>query len=135
MPGDRAPIVAAAIATARIFVVKAPGPPADEAATAPPPDGASELQPDPAEPDPAEPGPSQPGPSQPDASEPGASEPGASQRGTSRPDTSQPDPDAAEAGGSSPGGGRPTPTSPYGPGGALLTAPRPRGGSGGRAGR
>jgi SAF domain len=32
MPSDRAPLVAAAIATARIFVVKAPGPPADQAA-------------------------------------------------------------------------------------------------------
>jgi hypothetical protein len=39
MPGDRAPVVAAAIATARIFVVKAPGPAADPAAAAsPPPD-------------------------------------------------------------------------------------------------
>ena len=43
MPSDRAPIVAAAIATARIFVVKAPGPATDEAAPAPPtPGGAPE---------------------------------------------------------------------------------------------
>jgi hypothetical protein len=38
MPSDRAPVVAAAIATARIFVVKAPGPATDEAAAAPPTD-------------------------------------------------------------------------------------------------
>ena len=38
MPSDRAAIVAAAIATARIFVVKAPGPATDEAAAAPPTD-------------------------------------------------------------------------------------------------
>jgi len=43
MPSDRAPVVAAAIATARIFVVKAPGPATDEAAAAPPtPSGAAE---------------------------------------------------------------------------------------------
>jgi hypothetical protein len=35
MPSDRAPIVVAAIATARIFVVKAPGRPADATATEP----------------------------------------------------------------------------------------------------
>jgi hypothetical protein len=35
MPGDRAPDVAAAIATARIFVVKTPGPATDPAATDP----------------------------------------------------------------------------------------------------
>ena len=35
MPSDRAPIVVAAIATARIFVVKAPGRPADPTATEP----------------------------------------------------------------------------------------------------
>jgi hypothetical protein len=35
MPGDRAPAVAAAIATARIFVVKTPGPGADPAAAEP----------------------------------------------------------------------------------------------------
>jgi len=74
MPSDRAPIVAAAIATARIFVVKAPGPASDEAATAPPPAGASE-------PGPSEPGPSQPGPSQPGASEPDTARPDVSQAG------------------------------------------------------
>jgi hypothetical protein len=66
MPSDRAPIVAAAIATARIFVVKAPGAAIDEAATAPPPTGASEPPSDP-----SEPGASEPGASQPDVSRPG----------------------------------------------------------------
>jgi pilus assembly protein CpaB len=49
LPGDRAPLVAAAIATARIFVVKAPGPATDPAALGspspdepqPPPPGTS----------------------------------------------------------------------------------------------
>jgi hypothetical protein len=72
MPSDRAPIVAAAIATARIFVVKAPGSATDEAAAAPAPGGAPEPAPDPSEPDASE-----PDPSEPDASVPGASEPGA----------------------------------------------------------
>jgi len=39
MPSDRAPIVAAAIATARIFVVKTRGPASDEGAAAPPTPG------------------------------------------------------------------------------------------------
>jgi hypothetical protein len=66
MPSDRAPVVAAAIATARIFVVKAPGPAADLAA-APPPS--------------SEPRPSAPETSQPSAPD-GLQPPG--------PDTSQP---------------------------------------------
>jgi hypothetical protein len=37
LPSDRAPLVAAAIATGRIFVVKAPGPATDPAATGSPP--------------------------------------------------------------------------------------------------
>src|SRR4029453_3595592 len=37
MPSDRAPVVAAAIATARIFVVKTPGPSTGPAAAGPPP--------------------------------------------------------------------------------------------------
>jgi hypothetical protein len=45
MPSDRAPIVAAAIATARIFVVKAPGSAVGEAAAAPSQGGASEPPP------------------------------------------------------------------------------------------
>jgi hypothetical protein len=51
MPSDRAPIVAAAIATARIFVVKAPGSATDETAAAPAPGGAPEPAPDASEPD------------------------------------------------------------------------------------
>jgi len=51
MPGDRAPAVAAAIATARIFVVKTPGPGADPAATEP---SSSEPQEPPPYRDPAE---------------------------------------------------------------------------------
>ena len=96
MPSDRAPIVAAAIATARIFVVKTPGQATDEAAAAPSPEGASESQPDPSPPDVSQPDPSQldpsePGPSQPDPSGPGPSEPGPSQPDASEPGPSRPD--------------------------------------------
>jgi hypothetical protein len=45
MPSDRAPAVAAAIATARIFVVKTPGPGTDPAAAGPPPGEPPESQP------------------------------------------------------------------------------------------
>jgi hypothetical protein len=50
MPSDRAPIVVAAIATARIFVVKAPGLASEAAATDPPevPEAGEELEPGPA---------------------------------------------------------------------------------------
>jgi hypothetical protein len=44
MPSDRAPVVAAAIATARIFVVKAPGLGADTTATPTPPSGVQEPE-------------------------------------------------------------------------------------------
>jgi hypothetical protein len=44
MPSDRAPVVAAAIATARIFVVKAPGLGADPAAAPTPPGGIQQPQ-------------------------------------------------------------------------------------------
>jgi hypothetical protein len=47
MPSDRAPLVAAAIATARIFVVKAPGPATEPAAIGPP----SSAEPQPPPPD------------------------------------------------------------------------------------
>jgi hypothetical protein len=102
MPSDRAPIVAAAIATARIFIVKAPGPATDEAAAAPPPEGASESQPDPSppdlsQPDASQPDPSEPGPSQPDPSGPGPSEPGPSEPGPSQPDASEPGPSRPDA--------------------------------------
>ena len=47
MPGDRARVVAAAIATARIFVVKAPGPTTDPAAAgSPPPEELEQPPPD-----------------------------------------------------------------------------------------
>jgi hypothetical protein len=58
MPGDRAPIVVAAVATARIFVVKTPGLAAEPAATdrssAPPPPepGTAGSEPDPPGPGP-----------------------------------------------------------------------------------
>jgi hypothetical protein len=87
MPSDRAPVVAAAIATARIFVIKAPGaatlepaPPADlqeplpgEASTSDPPapgylhDPPGATAPAPPEPDP----PGDPQPAPPSPSEPG----------------------------------------------------------------
>ena len=54
MPSDRAPIVAAAIATVRMFVVKAPGSATDETA-APAPGGAPKPAPDASEPDASEP--------------------------------------------------------------------------------
>ena len=47
MPSDRAPVVAAAIATARIFVVKAPGP---ASAASPPPDELRQPPPDTSDP-------------------------------------------------------------------------------------
>jgi hypothetical protein len=78
MPSDRAPIVAAAIATARIFVVKAPGLATDETAAPTTPTGAPEPSPD------------------------------ASQPETSQPETSQPDPDVPDSGGPLPGQPTPT---------------------------
>jgi hypothetical protein len=63
MPGDRAPLVAAAIATARIFVVKAPGPAADQDAVPPPAPSDPQVPP----PGTARPG----GPQQPGTTQPG----------------------------------------------------------------
>jgi hypothetical protein len=61
MPSDRAPAVAAAIATARIFVVKAPGPPTDQAALPPPAPSDPPAPPsDTAPPDGPQPGTTQP---------------------------------------------------------------------------
>jgi hypothetical protein len=61
MPSDRAPVVAAAIATARIFVVKAPGPPSNQAALPPPaPSGPQRPPPDTAQSDDPQPGTTQP---------------------------------------------------------------------------
>jgi hypothetical protein len=70
MPSDRAPVVVAAIATARIFVVKAPGPASEPAATGTPdaPGAGSEWDPD-------DPGPDGPGSVVPDLDEPGPSAP------------------------------------------------------------
>jgi hypothetical protein len=68
MPSDRAPIVVAAIATARIFVVKAPGPPSEPAASDPSvtppadPGGSGPGVTDPPGLDPEGPNPSGPGP-------------------------------------------------------------------------
>jgi hypothetical protein len=78
MPSDRAPIVAAAIATARIFVVKAPGPLTEEPSSASPPGGTWPPPTDPSDPDLSEPGTSTPDLAEPDASEPDASQPGGS---------------------------------------------------------
>jgi hypothetical protein len=88
MPSDRAPSVVAAIATARIFVVKAPGltseatttdPPEAPAAGQDPGPGGSEPGPDASKPDPGglEPGPagSEPDPGGPGASVPGPADP------------------------------------------------------------
>jgi hypothetical protein len=62
MPSDRAPVVAAAIATARIFVVKAPGPPTHQATLPPPaPSGPQNPPPDTVPPDDPQPGTTQPG--------------------------------------------------------------------------
>ena len=61
MPSDRASLVAAAIATARIFVVKAPGPPTDQAALPPPAPSDPQAPP----PDTAQPGGPRPGTTQP----------------------------------------------------------------------
>jgi hypothetical protein len=83
MPSDRAPVVAAAIATARIFVVKTPGPATEEAA--PPPAGPDGTA-DPSPPGASEPGASKLDASQPAASQPDPSEPGPSQSGTTQPD-------------------------------------------------
>jgi hypothetical protein len=60
LPSDRAPAVAAAIATARIFVVKAPGPATDQAAPAPPAPSGPQGPPDTSQPDIPRPGTTQP---------------------------------------------------------------------------
>jgi hypothetical protein len=102
MPSDRAPAVAAAIATARIFVVKAPGPATEQAAaTPPPPNGTRDFPSDTSQPDTSQPDGSQPDGSQPGTPAPGASGPDGSQPDTSQPDGSQPGsspPDTTQAG-------------------------------------
>jgi uncharacterized membrane protein YgcG len=116
MPSDRAPIVAAAIATARIFVVKAPGSAAGQPSAASTADGIPEPPSDP----------SQPEPSQPDLSEPSGSEPSGSPSSGSQSGGSPFG--GSQSGGSLPGGGPPAPTTPHGAGGARLTVTRPAGG-------
>jgi pilus assembly protein CpaB len=74
MPSDRAPLVAAAIAIARIFVVKAPGPPTDPAALPPPAPGAPQGPPS--------------GTSRPDDPQPGTTQPGEYPLDTAPSDTS-----------------------------------------------
>ena len=106
MPSDRTPIVAAAIATARIFVVKAPGLAAEQPSAGPTPGGTEESPANPSQPEPSQPGLSEPEASSPGTSEPDGSEPGGSQPGASAPDVSEPE-------ASPPGGGQPTSTSEY----------------------
>jgi len=65
MPSDRAPVVVAAIAIARIFVVKAPGAASEPAATGTPDAPGAGSEPDPADPDPSGPEPVVPDPSGP----------------------------------------------------------------------
>jgi hypothetical protein len=85
LPSDRAPLVAAAIATARIFVVKAPGPATGQAAADPaPPAPLQQPQPTTSQPDSTPPEPSQlerplPAPSPPEPSQLGPSPTGGSQ--------------------------------------------------------
>jgi len=143
MPSDRAAVVAAAIATARIFVVKAPGLATDPAATATPPSGIGETQPgaDSTDEGPADGAPPGTGPvdtspegtglpdagpertawegtnspdqAPPDAGSPDRAPPGAGSRDTSSPDTSSPDASASEA--PSPGSGPPGTSPDSGP--------------------
>jgi hypothetical protein len=114
MPGERAPIVVAAIATARIFVVKAPGPAPDPAATVPADDPGAGSEPDPAGsgPDPAGSEPTVPGPTTP---EPGGSGP------------TVPEPTAAEPSAAGPTAAGPTAA---GPAGLEPTYPSPSEGVG-----
>jgi hypothetical protein len=106
MPGDRAPIVVAAVATARIFVVKTPGLAAEPAATdrssAPPPPepGTAGSEPDPPGSGSEPPAASEPGPAGSGSEPPAASEPG--------PPASEPDPPRSEPGPPAPGPGPPT---------------------------
>jgi hypothetical protein len=88
MPGDRAPIVVAAVATARIFVVKTPGLASEPAATDRPTSPPASSEPDSPGSD-AEPTGSEPDPPGSDAEPPG-SEPGVSGSATSEPTGSVP---------------------------------------------
>jgi hypothetical protein len=114
MPGDRAPIVVAAIATARIFVVKAPGPAPDPGATDPTDAPTTGLEPDPAGsgPDPAGSEPTAPGPTTPESDAPQPD----------GPDPTAPEPTAPEPGASGPTGPEPT---GFGSAGPEPTYPSP----------
>jgi hypothetical protein len=79
MPSDRAPLVVAAIATARIFVVKAPGPIGQTASQPVPPNQRPQPQPATSQPEPPAPDPSLPEPSLPEPSQPGPTSPSGSQ--------------------------------------------------------
>ena len=126
MPSDRAPVVVAAIATARIFVVKAPGAAAEPAATGTPDAPGAGSEPDPADPDPSEPepvvpDPSGPGPSvpDPDGSGPTVPDPAGSQPGVPGPDvpgSGVPGPDVPGPSVPDPDGSGPAATDPVGPG-------------------
>ena len=87
MPGDRAPIVVAAVATARIFVVKTPGLASEPAVT-----DRSSAPPARSEPDPhgSEPGVSSPAGADSAGSDPGTSEPGVPD--STGPNPAQPEP-------------------------------------------
>jgi hypothetical protein len=128
MPSDRAPVVAAAIATARIFVVKAPGPATDETAASPPTPGSAPEPPSDASPSGSSPSGSSPSDaSQPDGSRSDPAQPDAPPSGSSQPGSSPTD--TSGPGGSLSGGGRSPPTSSYEPGGVQPGDARPRGGA------
>jgi len=93
MPSDRAPIVVAAVATARIFVVKTPGLASDSAVT-----DRSGAPPARSEPDPSG---SEPGVSSPTRLDPAGSDPSASEPGV--PDSTGPSPAQPEPTSPSPG--------------------------------
>jgi hypothetical protein len=127
MPSDRAPVVAAAIATARIFVVKAPGLATDPAATAGPPNGTGETQPgadstvDGAPPSTGlvDTGPEGTGPE--GTASPDSGPESTTSEGTGSPDQAPPDagspdtssPDASTSAASSPGSGTPATSPPF----------------------
>ena len=105
MPSDRAPVVVAAIATARIFVVKAPGPASEPAPPGTTPDApGAGSEPDPEGPDPGGSGSTVPDPA---GSQPGVPGPGVPGSGVPEPDGSGPTvPDPAGPGPTSASPGR-----------------------------
>jgi hypothetical protein len=107
MPSDRAPIVVAAIATARIFVIKAPGLPPEPEGTEPVVPGSDEsgsADPGSADPGSGDPAPTYPAPGAPGSGAPGLVDPGSGASGSGAPGSG----DAAadeDAVPSDPGGG------------------------------